>query len=404
MVKRWPAYLFLAVVAAGVVWLFARRTAPPEVPFAKTRREKLVSLISTNGKVEAASWEVVSPEREGRVARVLVHRGDAVKAGQALVTLEDSSSQEEVAAAEARVASAQAILSAVDQGGTARERTEITAALAKVNVDIAAATKDTEVLQRLVEKQAATPYELLQARERLARAEAERDTLLRRRETLVVPSDRTVAEARLREAQESLRAARVRAAQATLRAPIDGVVYELDARPGDWLTPATPAARIGRTATLRIILHVDEPDLGRVREGQPVRITWDAFPNRAWSARVEKVPSQVIVLGSRMVGEVLALADNADGALLIGANIIAEIRAQEVDNALTIPKEALRRVNAQTGVFLLEGERLRWRPLTLGISNVTRAQVTSGLSDGASVALPTDLHLSDGLPVRAVYP
>ena len=71
---------------------------------------------------------------------------------------------------------------------------------------------------------------------------------------------------------------------------------------------------------------------------------------------------------------------------------------------LTIPKEALRREGDVGGVFLLAQDRITWRPVKLGVSSYTRAQVLSGLSEGDAVALPADKPLKDDIKVKPVFP
>ena len=65
---------------------------------------------------------------------------------------------------------------------------------------------------------------------------------------------------------------------------------------------------------------------------------------------------------------------------------------------VTIPKEAIRREYGQDGVFVLEGDHLAWRTLTVGINNTTRTQV-EGLTESDAVALPSEKPLKDGMVV-----
>jgi HlyD family secretion protein len=135
----------------------------------------------------------------------------------------------------------------------------------------------------------------------------------------------------------------------------------------------------------------------------PVRITWDAMPGREWKGFVESVPLQVVPLGTRQVGEVLCTIDNPDLTLIPGTNINAEIISSTVENAVTVPKEALRRQGPDTGVFVLgEGNRLAWRAVKLGVSSVTRVQIVSGLKPGESVALPVERPIKAGDEVRPI--
>jgi HlyD family secretion protein len=160
---------------------------------------------------------------------------------------------------------------------------------------------------------------------------------------------------------------------------------------------------VGRTEKVRVRVYVDEPELGRVAAGMPVKITWDALPGRSWKGTVERMPDQIAALGTRQVGEVVCVIDNPDGELLPGANVNAEIRSRVAENALTIPREALRRQSNVPGVLLLQGDKVVWRKVTLGVSAVTRVQVLEGLAEGDSVLLPSELTLDDGAPVHAVW-
>jgi multidrug efflux pump subunit AcrA (membrane-fusion protein) len=74
-----------------------------------------------------------------------------------------------------------------------------------------------------------------------------------------------------------------------------------------------------------------------------------------------------------------------------------------VENAITIPKEAVHREQGKTGVYVLEGDRTRWRPITQGVNNTTRTEVKE-LKDGDAVALPSEKALKDGMMVEPVLP
>jgi HlyD family secretion protein len=117
---------------------------------------------------------------------------------------------------------------------------------------------------------------------------------------------------------------------------------------------------------------------------------------------VDKLPTQVTPLGTRQVGEVGCVIENPDRDLLPNANINAEIQAAVVPGALVLPKEAFRREGPDTGVFLLRGERVEWRKVTLGVSSYTKSQVLSGLAEGDAVALPTEKTIKNGSKVEAV--
>ena len=188
-----------------------------------------------------------------------------------------------------------------------------------------------------------------------------------------------------------------------VRSPLTGVVYSLDLKAGAWIAPGTVVANIGRVDRVKVNVYVDEPELGRVAVGMPVRITWDALGGREWKGVVDRKPTEIVPLNTRQVGEVVCLIDNAGGELLPGTNINAFIQSKVVESALTIPKETLRREGGDLGVFAMNGAALQWRKLAIGASSVTRSEVLSGLKEGDAVLLPTDANVRDGLPVRAVF-
>jgi multidrug efflux pump subunit AcrA (membrane-fusion protein) len=85
--------------------------------------------------------------------------------------------------------------------------------------------------------------------------------------------------------------------------------------------------------------------------------------------------------------------------LLPGTNVNAVILSETVENAITIPKEAVHREQGKIGVYLLEGDRARWHTITQGVNNTTRTEVKE-LKDGDAVALPSEKPLRDGMVVE----
>jgi HlyD family secretion protein len=389
---------------AAVAWFYSRRADPPSVPFAKVVRETLISTLSTNGKVEPFEWSAVRSESEGIVDRLVAQQGQSVAHGGVLATLRFTSAQPDLAAAEAQIARAQAQLADIERGGHKAELAEIENALQKARFEKQAAQRDLDALTRLAQKNAATRAEVEAARNKVTEAQIEIEAGTRKRAALIGASDQSVAEAQLKEGQAAAEAARRRIAQSQIYSPLSGVVYNLAVRQGAYVNAGDLIASVGRLDKLRIRVYVDEPELGRIAVGQPVTITWDALPGVTWSGSVDKTPTEVVALGTRQVGEVLCTIENTDGKLVPGTNVDARIRTHVVQDALTIPKECVRREGADAGVFQLKGDRLGWQKVKIGISSATRAQVLSGLNEGDSVVLPIEQPLKDGDAVRPVHP
>lgn len=397
-------FLGLAVFAGLVFWLATRRAAPPQVPFEIAIRQTLVSTLSTNGKVEPVEWTEVTSEREGRISRLLVRRGQAVGKDTPLVQIETPAADSDLAAAQARLARAQADLAAFEQGGRAADLAEIDSSIVKLNVEKDAAQRDVASLERLLAQKAATRDEIDAARDRLKRTLAELDGLRKKRAALAPAEDRQAAAARVVDAQAALALVRRQIDRATIRSPRVGIVYDLPVHAGEWLAAGAPVGRVGRLDRLKVQLYVDEPDLGKVRLGLPVIVTWDALPGHEWTGAISQLPAQVVPLGARQVGEVVVFVDAPQRDLPPGANIDARLNAQVAEHALTVSKASLRREDGTVGAFVLEGTRVAWRRLKVGITSDTRAEIQAGIKDGQAVALPADRPLKSGLEVTPVYP
>jgi HlyD family secretion protein len=401
--RVWLTILGLIVLTAAVWLLVAWRNQPPEVSFARATRETIVSSVPTNGKVEPVDWAVARAERAGAVTKILIRRGQRVAQGDPLVELDSTEAQTDLAAAHSRIAQIRAEMEVLNKGGRSSDLAEITSSRERLNLEIQTAQKEHDALARLLAKQAATSFEVASAQQRIDSLRLQIRALDDRRAALVGSTDRASAEARLQDAQAAAHLAESRIAMSTIKAPVGGTIYQFDLKQGAYLNPGDAVASIGRLERVNVTVYVDEPDLGRVQRGMPVSITWDALPGRQWKGTVDKTPTQIVPLGSRQVGEVICLIENPDSDLLPGTNVNAEILSQSVPNALTIPKEAVRRESSQAGVFTLDGDRLAWRKITLGVNNTTRSQV-DGLKDADPVALPTDKPLKEGMQVKPVFP
>ncbi len=339
-------------------------------------------------------------ESTGLVKRVAVHAGDTVRKDQVLAELSEPGLQQELDAAMAREAQARADLQTFQAGGRSADTAELDGSMNRLKSDRDAAQRNLDALQRLVAKQAATQFEVEQARQSVTSLDVQIQSLQQKREALVGKGDLANAEARVQEAEANVRLTRNRMTQDIILAPMSGIVYDLPARTGSYLNAGDPVASIGILDPVRVRVYVDEPELGRVAAGQSVRITWDAQPGKEWTGTVEKRPSEVVALGTRQVGEVLCTIRNPMRELAPGTNVNAFILTQVVPNALTVPKAAVRR-DGTIGVFVLQKDNtVKWQPIVTGASDALRVEIAKGLADGDAVAQPSDQTLKNGTKVN----
>ncbi|MDP9055589.1 MAG: efflux RND transporter periplasmic adaptor subunit [Acidobacteriota bacterium] len=388
--------------AALAAWFFLKRPDVPQVPFAKTARETISNVLSTNGKVEPAEYIDARVESAGLLSRLLVHAGDTVRKGQVLAELTEPGLRQELDAAVAHEAQARAELQTLQSGGRSSETSELDATVSRLRTDRDAAQRNLDSLERLLASHAATLYEVDQARQSVKSLDVQLGSLQQRKTSLVGKGDLAGAEARVREAAANVALSRDRLSRNTVRAPMAGTVYDLPVRAGAFLNAGDPVGSIGKLDPVQVRVYVDEPELGRVAARQRVRITWDALPGREWTGVVEKRPTEVISLGSRQVGEVLCTIANPMRELVPGTNVNAFILTEVVENALTIPKSAVRR-DGTIGVFVLQPDNtVKFQPIQTGASDALRVQVLKGLSDASAVAQPSDLTLKNGNKVDPV--
>ncbi len=396
----------LAAVSALLYFGLGSRQSRKEVSFAKAARQRLVSSIVTNGKIEPAGYAAVRAPRDGALLRLAVDKGQLVQAGQVIAEIDATGLDAEVRAAESRIAQARAELQLIERGGNAASLTDIDNSLAAARLELETARRDRDKTARLVEKQAETQAALTAANDSVKQLEARIEALNRSRSALRPSENREAAQARLREAEAARALAGQRLAQGSIRAPESGEVFNVALRAGAFVHAGDLIAEIGRRGSVRASVYIDEPELGRVAKGMNVRITWDAMPDRVWEATVDQLPTQIVPLNSRQVGEVICTLPNEGGTLPPGANINAEVITRQTANSLAIPKAALRREGMTTGVLVLTQpeNKLEWRPVQLGISSITHAEITQGVREGELVALPGASAFAAGDLVTPLIP
>ena len=399
--KKLLLLALLAGVAAVIVWGVLRKSDPPKVSFTRVKRQTLVSALPTNGKVEPSVWQAVRAETGGTVSRAPVEDGQTVAAGAVLASIADPSLQAEIDAAQAKLNEARANLASQEAGGKPAEFTDIENSLARARLLLVQEQAALAALQRLVARHAATQQEVDAARDKVQQSELEITGLEKRKHSLVSPTEVAAARARVGDAEAALHLAQRREALSLVRSPMAGGVYGREVRQGSYLNAGDLVANVGRMDRLLVRVYVDEPELGRVAVAQPVTITWDALPGRQWQGQVDKKPVAIQALGTRQVGEVVCSIANEGRALIPGTNVNAEIRTAVVENAMVIPKEALRHDAQGDYVLALKGGTVERRAVKQGASSITLVQVLEGLGDADAVALPSDTPLKDGDRVTA---
>jgi HlyD family secretion protein len=337
---------------------------PNEDPYrtAKVTRGALTESVSATGALEALKTVEIGSQVSGPVAEVLVDFNSRVTAGQTLAILDQTPFLARLAQAQADLAAQEANLG-VSQ-----------AQIVQARADRAAAVADAQRYGTLVEKGFAS-QQLAQTRAAAGtRAEAS---------VSVANAQIQAQRARIAQSRASVSTVQVDLRRTIIRSPVDGVVVERSIDPGQTVAASFNSPVLFRIAQdlsqVRVKINVDEADIGRVREGQTVRFSVDAFGDEKFTGIVSQVRKQGQTAQGVVTYVVMADAANPNEKLLPGMTANAEIVVAEQANALRIPAAALRWTPPSE-----RGSSNTNRSIVPGIPAASGAQQQAGRPQGAA--------------------
>ena len=374
--------LVLVVVAVGVaaVWYWFRVPRAISVRVAavvetsETPGSGGPAVLNASGYVTARRRATVSSKVTGKVVEVLVEEGMAVRAGQVLARLDDSTSRRYLELAEAELAASRR-------------------AAAEIEVRIKEANQTLDRARALVR-------DGISGQADLDRAEAEVDALKARLE--LTRGQVTVAERQVALRQTDLD-------DTVIRAPFAGVALSKDAQPGEMVSPVSAGGGFTRTgistivdmSSLEIEVDVNESFINRVTPGQKVEATLDAYPD--W-----RIPGHVITIvptADRQRATVLVRIgfEQLDSRILpdMGVKVAFMGPVEPADAAaarprLTVPRGAIRADQGQSIVFVVVEDRVERRAVRTGDARGDQVDIVSGLAAGERVVVEGPPGLSDG--------
>jgi HlyD family secretion protein len=400
-------WIVLAIALVVVVFYWMRQTPEVQVRVAHVSRQDLTSTIPTNAKVEPIVDFQAHAPNPGVVAQIYVHLDEQVQKGQQLLRMDSADAANRVAGAKASLDSAEAALTNMQHGGTQDERLSQQADLtsARNQVQQAQATLATD--QKLQAQGAASANEVALAQQQLTTAQDRVAQVQKRIHDRYGNTDLSAQRAQVAQARANLSAALSGYAGVDVRTTIAGTVYFLPVSKYDFVQPGQALVNVAYLTKLQIRAYFDEPEIGKLANGQPVTITWEAKPNLVWHGHVEQAPTNVISYGTRNVGECLITVDNPAGDLLPNSNVTVRVTTAEHKNVLSVPREALHTQGAVNFVYRVINNHLVRTPVEIApnaVINLTRAEISGGLQDGDTVALQatTEVDLSDGMKVKPV--
>lgn len=383
--KQWPKrkiIILLLVALIPVGWLLYSKgpLGPPKVTVTAVQQQSFKAGVFGIGTVDARLTYAIGPTQAGRVFKVFADQGDKVAAGKVLGEMDPVDLEQKLTGAAASVAKARSSLLAAEAlvRDTASRRTLARTSAERYNALFKADALSREIVDvKNNEANAAqSAHESAQAaaeaaRGEVARANADYAALISQRNNLQLVS------------------------------PVDGLVVARDAEPGATVVAGQSVFRLIDPATLWIRTRIDQGRFQGIAVGQPAMIVLRSQPAKQLAGKVVRLEVQAdSVTEERFVNVAF---NEAPGVLPLGELAEVTIDLPPVANALVVPAAAVKKQGKQNGVWLLEGNTLRFQPVEIGAQSLDgKVQILKGISLQDNVVVYSQQLLSDGMKVRAV--
>jgi len=388
-----------------------RDTTAPQLPAVdvaiakpETSPSASVEYTGTTAPMQAVA---VRARIEGKLLDLAVNVGDAVRAGQVIAQLDDTTpatallqSEAEVSARQAEVAQAYANISVAS------------ARLSEAQLQLQQAEAESRRLQ-LLAKEGAVPTKSAEDAQIAVRS-AEQS--LRALQAQVSAQRQAVqsAEERVRSQQALVLQAQERFSYTTVTAPIDGLVLERVTEPGNLLFAGNEIIRLGDLSQIKVMVMVSELEISQVRSASPVQVRFDAIPNRSFTGRVSRISPSADPVSRQIPVEITI--DNSDR--LIGSGQLARVRlaGKQQEQIISIPTSALtgrrqrdeaksegrQERTATLFVVVKEGGNtiVRSRKVQIGDRRDGKVVILSGLEAGERYVARSGGRLKEGDQVR----
>ncbi len=195
------------------------------------------------------------------------------------------------------------------------------------------------------------------------------------------PDDVAAAEARLAAAEATLKTARI-------EAPFTGTITYVDVKPGDQVSPGTIAFGLADLTRLLVDVEISEVDINRIEVGQPVHLNFDAVLDETYSGEVTAIGLSGLVTQGVVSFNVTVELKDVDQRIRPGMTAAVNIVVDQMEDVLLVPNRAVRVVDGERTVFVLEGQALKPITIELGVSSDTYSQILDGeLEEGDLIVL-----------------
>ncbi|MDR3564336.1 MAG: efflux RND transporter periplasmic adaptor subunit [Negativicutes bacterium] len=329
--KKWIVLGLVIVVGAWGGMTYYSKTSKPVFTGTTMAVERgdIIATVAATGTIAAVNSVDVSSRITGLITEVKVHENDMVKADQVLVVLDDTSARSQVDQARAQMVNTSANYERSRQlaaiGGESLQQLDAD----RTNYDVAKATYDNVASQ--------LGYTIITA-------------------------------------------------------PIDGLVIGKPIPAGQTVAPGISNPMVLLTVAdlskMQIQGQVDESDIGRVKLGQTVDFTVDAYPGKTFTGVVSLISQKAVIQSNVVYYTVYVDVDSPQGLLFPTMTARVAIKVGESKNTLVIPLSAVKEVKGQKTVQVMVEGKTQTLPVQLGLSDDEKTEILAGIKEGDQIVLP----------------
>ena len=378
--------------------------APTPVTVEPALRGAIDHVVTADAVLYPVNQANVTPKISAPVKRVLVNRGDHVRAGQLLAELETGDLAAGVEESKHQFEQTQAAYQTMT-GATALEDK------GKAQSDVQAAQQAFDAARKLYDNRVALQREgaLAQklvddAKVAMVQAQSQSDTAQRHLDALNQVSQREAirgAEAQMNAAKSHLDNAAMQLSYGQIRSPIAGVVADRSVYPGEIASSGSPIVSIVDISQVVARANVPASEAGSIHVGRPARV---AGPDGDLAGRVTVVSPAVDP--STTTVQVWVAIPNPGERLKPGATVRVAIIAETIQNTIVVPASAI--LNSDEGgqqVMVVGADSIAHeRKIAVGVRQGARVQIASGLQEGDQVVTSGGLGLEDKAKVAIQKP
>ncbi|SHH31751.1 efflux RND transporter periplasmic adaptor subunit [Desulfosporosinus lacus] len=345
----------------------------------------LVNTAILSGKVSSETDVAVIPKVQGKVESVNVKVGDAVHAGEVLLTIDMTDLSNDYQLAEARYQNSK------EQWESAKTSLERTKALASEKIADARLTLANT--KALYDAGAASKSQLDQAELGLKELESSYAGQIEQLSVQASDSSLKLVEVQLTQARESLD-------NATVTAPVDGIVSQVNVTVGNTATSAQAALSLTSADSLYSTISVPENLVNRLNKNREVKVTVPSVSEKNFAGKIDNISPSADP--KTQLYPLKVLIENMDGLIKPGMFAKVELVTDEKADVMAIKSEAVVLKNEKTIVWIVQEDKAVAKEVVTGLDTGVDIEILEGLNQGDTVIVKGQTLVDEGHKVKIV--